>query len=148
MFLFHQLYFDKWLTLFDEGYSILLNGLGSKRNLMQSFHSKKLENQHVLVVNGFFPSLTVKDILENVAKDFLEMTNTSSNLHDVVDMIAAEMKKYPGLRIFLMIHNLDGGMLRNEKAQHVLSRLSAIERIHLIATIDHVNAPLSEYLFF
>lgn len=139
------MYFDKWLTLFDEGYSILLNGLGSKRNLMQAFHKEKLANQHVLVVNGFFPSLTVKDILDDISKDILEMTNTSSNLHDVVDLISAAMKKYPGMRIFLMIHNLDGGMLRNEKAQHLLSRLSSVERIHLIATIDHVNAPLSKF---
>lgn len=112
---------------------------------MQAFHKEKLANQHVLVVNGFFPSLTVKDILDDISKDILEMTNTSSNLHDVVDLISAAMKKYPGMRIFLMIHNLDGGMLRNEKAQHLLSRLSSVERIHLIATIDHVNAPLSKF---
>ena len=113
---------------------------------MQAFHNEKLQNHHVLVVNGFFPSLTVKDILENIAKDVLELTSTSSNLHDVVDLISGGMKKYPGLRIFLMIHNLDGAMLRNEKAQHLLSRLACVERIHLIASIDHVNAPLSKFI--
>ncbi|KAG5670486.1 hypothetical protein PVAND_000748 [Polypedilum vanderplanki] len=135
-------YFDKWLTLFDEGFSILLHGLGSKRNLLQAFHKEKLEHEHVLVVNGFFPSLTIKDILDPIVNDLLELAVSNSNPHEVVNIIEEEMKRTPSLHVYLIIHNIDGTMLRNDKAQSVLSRLSSIKNIHMIASIDHINSPL------
>ncbi|CAO1429602.1 unnamed protein product [Diamesa serratosioi] len=138
----YKLHFDRWLTLFDEGYTVLLFGLGSKRNILQAFHKEKIANQHVLVINGFFPSLTIKDILDGITTDILEITSTSGNPHEVVKAIEDEMKSIPALHIFLIIHNLDGTMLRNKRAQNVLSRLASIERIHMIASIDHLNAPL------
>lgn len=138
----YKLHFDRWLTLFDEGYTVLLFGLGSKRNILQAFHKEKLANHHVIVINGFFPSLTIKDILDGITGDILEIISVSSNPHEVVKAIEEEMKSIPALHIFLIIHNLDGTMLRNERAQNVLSRLASIERIHMIASIDHLNAPL------
>ncbi len=46
---------------------------------------------------------------------------------------------------YLVIHNIDGTMLRGEKIQMILSLLAAIRGFHIIASIDHINAPLSEY---
>lgn len=138
----HKSLFNKWITLFEEGYSVLLHGLGSKRNLLQDFHKKKLSDQHVIVVNGFFPDLTVKDILTSITEEILETSANSSNHHEVVDMIETEMQEYPDLHVFLMIHNLEGNMLRNERAQNVLSRLASLKNIHLIASIDHINTPM------
>ena len=34
-------------------------------------------------------------------------------------------------------------MLRSHKAQDVLSRLASIPNIHVLASVDHINAPLS-----
>lgn len=144
----HKTNFGKWLTLFDEGYTILLHGLGSKRNLLQTFHKEKLADQHVMVVNGFFPSLTIKDILDNIWIDLLEMTAVGGNPHEIVNLIEEEMKKIPALNIFLIVHNIDGTMLRNDKAQSVLSRLASIRNIHMIASIDHINAPLCKFNSF
>ena len=36
-------------------------------------------------------------------------------------------------------------MLRTERAQAVLSQLAQIRGFHIIASIDHINAPLSKY---
>ena len=44
-----------------------------------------------------------------------------------------------------MIHNIDGVMLRNEKAQMVLSLMAKIRGFHIIASLDHINAPLCKY---
>ena len=33
-------------------------------------------------------------------------------------------------------------MLRSEQAQSALSQLAAIDKIHVIASIDHTNAPI------
>ncbi|XP_070502762.1 origin recognition complex subunit 2 [Chironomus tepperi] len=138
----YKAYFNKWMILFDQGFTVLLHGLGSKRNLLHAFHQEKLSKEHVLVVNGFFPSLTIKDILENIANDLLDLSASTGNHHETVNMIEEEMRLIPALRIYLIIHNLDGLMLRNDKAQSVLSRLASIKNIHMIVSIDHINAPL------
>lgn len=137
----HKSNFDLWLTLFDEGYTVLLHGFGSKRNLLISFHKEKLADRNVIVINGFFPSLTIKGILDSICVDFLDIS-ASGNPNEVVNLIENEMEDIPGLHIFLIIHNLDGSMLRNDKAQSVLSRLASIKNIHMIASIDHINTPL------
>jgi origin recognition complex subunit 2 len=138
----YKSFFGKWLTLFDEGYTVLLHGLGSKRNLLQSFHKEMLAEEHVIVVNGFFPSLTIKDIIDTIWVDILEKTAIGGNLHELVNLIDDELKLIPALHIFLIIHNIDGPMLRNDKTQSILSRLANVKNLHLIASIDHINTPL------
>uniref|UniRef100_A0A8D8IVH1 Origin recognition complex subunit 2 n=1 Tax=Culex pipiens TaxID=7175 RepID=A0A8D8IVH1_CULPI len=135
-------YFAKWLFLMNEGFNILLYGLGSKRNLLQTFHRKVLANQPVLVINGFFPTLTIKDVLDAIANDILDLNLHSGNHHEVVDAIEEEFRYLPETHLFLIVHNLDGTMLRNGKAQNVLARLAKIENVHLLASIDHINTPL------
>ncbi len=46
--------------------------------------------------------------------------------------------------LFLVVHNIDGTMLRGEKAQLALSLLARVRGVHLIASLDHINAPLRE----
>lgn len=46
--------------------------------------------------------------------------------------------------IYILIHNLDGIELQNYKVQHVLSRICSLKNVHLIASIDRVNAALSK----
>lgn len=138
----HKTNFDKWLTLFDEGFTVLLHGLGSKRNLLQAFHKEKLANEHVIVINGFFPSLTIKDILDSIL-EILEIS-ASGNPHEVVSAIEEEMLEIPALNLFMIVHNIEGSMLRNDRAQGVLSRLASIRNLHMIASIDHINTPLSK----
>ena len=142
----YQNYFSKWLYILNEGFSILLYGLGSKRNLLQTFHSTCLCNQTVLVVNGFFPSLTIKDVLDSITNDILSMSVSSRNYHEIVDIIEEKLSSNTEINIFLLVHNIDGVMLRNHKAQYILSRLAKIEQIHLIASIDHINTPLCKYI--
>lgn len=141
----HRNHFARWLFCLDEGFSILLHGLGSKRNLLQQFHQDVLSERTVLVVNGFFPSLTIKDVLDSIADDILGLDGVSRNLHEVVDAIADALAAPDAQHVFLLVHNIDGVMLRNHKAQLILSRLAKIEKIHLIASMDHINAPLCEY---
>lgn len=139
----YKLYFDKWLNLFDMGFNVILHGIGSKRNLLQTFHQECLAKQHVLVINGFFPSITIKDILDSIAGDIMEMTSYGSTPHEIVSAIEEEMKgPLKAIHIFLIVHNIDGAMLRNDKSQTILSRLAAIKNIHLISSVDHINTPL------
>ncbi|KAL5275080.1 ORC2 family protein [Megaselia abdita] len=138
----YKTYFTKWLYLLNEGFNILLYGLGSKRNLLQEFHREVLSNQNVIIINGFFPSLTIKDILTSISNDVLDLSSVTGSPHDVVNMIEEELSYLPESHIYLIVHNIDGAMLRNSKSQEILSRLAKIPNIHFIASIDHINTPL------
>lgn len=137
----YETFFPKWMFALKEGFNILLHGLGSKRNILETLHRSVLAHENVLVVNGYFPSLSIKDILDDIVTGLLETICKSKNVHEIVDAIEEEMRLTPEYHIFLIVHNLDGSMLRNDVAQNVLSRLAHITNIHLIASIDHINAP-------
>lgn len=155
---YRERYFHKWCALLQEGYSILAYGLGSKRALLQSFHEEWLRDECVLVVNGYFPSLTLKDILDHITQDILEIGATSGgsgSFNEAIELIEQQMQgddsKQHSIRndrrLFLLIHNIDGPMLRNGRAQTLLSRLSRIRNVHLVASIDHINTPLRKLKF-
>lgn len=44
------------------GFNILLYGLGSKKLLLEKFRTEMLSDSMHLVVNGFFPSITLKTV--------------------------------------------------------------------------------------
>lgn len=48
--------------VYSRGFNILLHGLGSKRKLMEDFRETMLGDYTHLVVNGYFPSLTIKSV--------------------------------------------------------------------------------------
>lgn len=49
--------------------------------------------------------------------------------------------------VCIVIHNIDGPGLRDSETQQYLARLSACSHIRVVASIDHVNAPLCKYYF-
>lgn len=139
--------FDKWLYILSENFNIILYGVGSKRTILERFQTEKLQDMPCIVVNGFFPSLTIKNVLETIVIDLLENTHVPSNVGDVVSLIESQLSE-SCTDLFLIIHNIDGSMLRNFKSQSVLASLAELKNVHLIATIDHINAPLCKYLDF
>ncbi|KYQ49923.1 Origin recognition complex subunit 2 [Trachymyrmex zeteki] len=134
-------FFPMWQFILEEGYSLLLHGVGSKRNLINDFHNEIIRDHPTLIINGFFPSLTLKDILDNIITDLLDL-NCPTNLNDCLELIETVMRDNPNDRLYLIIHNIDGIMLRSNKAQNILASLAAIPNIHVLASVDHINAPL------
>lgn len=141
----NELQFQKWLHLLYENFNVLLYGLGSKRKLLEQFQKEYLQNVPVIVVNGFFPSISIKDILDSILLNILEAKEGGSGLFEACEIVEQKFNIYSDLHLFIIIHNIEGDMLRNNKCQNVLARLADIRNIHLIATIDHINAPLSKY---
>lgn len=137
----HRQLFDRWLYELSENFSIILYGIGSKRTLLQQFQTEKLNKFPCIMVNGFFPSLTIKDILESIVVDLLGNTTVPSNIGSVVKLIDSQLSEN-SVDLFLIVNNIDGPMLRNSKSQVTLASLSQIKNVHTIATIDHINAPL------
>ncbi|KAG8558872.1 hypothetical protein GDO81_017169 [Engystomops pustulosus] len=138
----HEALFYKWMLQLHLGFNIILFGLGSKRNLMEKFRTTLLQDSLHIVINGFFPGITIKSILNSITEEALGHTGTFRSPLDQMDFIAQRFKEEPSLELYLLIHNLDSHMLRGDKSQQVLGQLASISNIHLLASIDHINAPL------
>jgi hypothetical protein len=78
MLLKHRQMFDRWLLWLWQDFNLVTYGLGSKRGLLVDFHqhiTKCDPTAHVLVVNGYFPSLTLKHIFTGIMIDLLDGDN-------------------------------------------------------------------------
>ncbi|XP_050432230.1 origin recognition complex subunit 2 [Adelges cooleyi] len=134
--------FPYWKCLLKEGFNLLLYGFGSKRQFIDDFRTSMLENEFILVINGFFPGLTIKEILESIIIDILELDNCPGSAELAVQQIEEVQKSRNSESIYILVHNIDGISLQSYKVQQVLSRICSIKNIHLIASIDRVNAAL------
>jgi len=139
-------HFRDWFFWLRNDFSILAYGMGSKKSLLTDFRSfvNRLEPEsHFVVVNGFFPALNVKQILNTIA-EMLEMEAVPAGLTDHCDAICQRLSdpSKPPATVYLVIHNLEGLALRQDKAQGAIAQLASSPRLRLIASIDHINAPL------
>lgn len=142
MYAEHRGLFNQWMFQMCNSFNILLHGLGSKRTLLEDFRKTMLSDLSHVVVNGYFPSLTVKHILNAVTDEILEKEGSFKGPLDQVDYIKSEFESNEYRDFYLVINNIDGIMLRAEKTQNILSLLSQIRGFHIIASIDHINASL------
>ncbi|GAA5890274.1 hypothetical protein JCM8208_002759 [Rhodotorula glutinis] len=188
-----QLKFARWLWELDQGFNLVLTGLGSKRTVLNSFAERARSRGHVVVVNGFDTAATVVDLvtaLEDLVRlqggraaqgdedeDDASATATTtprkrkrgataaastpskakgkaagaysaarpvSALESRVRRLCASVQSSSASLkpIYLVLHSLDGPSLRLPKHISLLALLAAQPRIHLVASIDHVRAPL------
>ncbi|XP_032833233.2 origin recognition complex subunit 2 [Petromyzon marinus] len=134
--------FAKWMTQLRLGFNVLLYGLGSKRNLLEDFRCSLLPNRCHVVINGYFPSITIKMVLNSIISEFLEDGIGIRNPMEQLDYICTRFRQDSSLELYLVIHNIDGEMLRAERNQRVLGQLASLPNVHLIASVDHINGPL------
>ncbi|XP_067994354.1 origin recognition complex subunit 2 isoform X2 [Melanerpes formicivorus] len=138
----HENLFSKWMLQLHLGFNIVLYGLGSKRDLLEKFRTSVLKDSVHLVVNGYFPSITIRSILNSITEEVLDHVGTFRSPPDQLEFITKRFKEDSSLELYILIHNLDGQMLRGEKCQQILAQLSSLPSIYFIASIDHINAPL------
>ncbi|XP_030341486.1 origin recognition complex subunit 2 isoform X1 [Strigops habroptila] len=138
----HESLFSKWMLQLHLGFNIVLYGLGSKRDLLEKFRTSLLQDSVHLVINGYFPSITVRSILNSITEEVLDHIGTFRSPLDQLDFIIERFKEDSSLELYVLIHNLDSQMLRGERSQQILAQLSSLPSIYLIASVDHINAPL------
>ncbi|XP_004365014.1 origin recognition complex subunit 2 [Capsaspora owczarzaki ATCC 30864] len=141
------LQFPRWMFELQNNFNLLLYGLGSKRRIMRDFASAILPDACQLFVNGYFPGLTIRHILAQLTEGVLNCYDTFRTPFEQCDYIRrtfalAESDTTIPRHVYLFINNIEGPGLRNEKAQAILASLASLPQFHLIASIDHVNAPL------
>ncbi|EPS98601.1 hypothetical protein FOMPIDRAFT_151736 [Fomitopsis schrenkii] len=154
--------FAQWADELREGFSLLFYGFGSKRTVLNAFARALTKRRrvpggserggHVVIANGYLPGFALKDLLNSIeaipalqeASDAQQGT-AGTGLEAQVQRIygyfsGADDKAGGGERLYLVIHNIDGPGLRGSKAQVVISRLATAPRIHVVASIDNVQA--------
>ena len=136
--------FPYWLFQFSSGFNILLYGLGSKRKVIEDFCTSSLAGSCHIIVNGFFPGFTMKHLLASMSSDLLHHTGSFKSYVEHCQFICHALcnRRNAPSEVFLVVHNIDGAALRVEKAQMALSLLSSCPHVHILASIDHINAPL------
>lgn len=142
----HANSFGQWIFELSQGFNILLYGYGSKRKLLGAFAAKVYTApDSVVVVNGYLPGLTVKDILGTVANALLGSNHgvrLGTTPNEILDNLLVLLDENTAQKLIIILHNLDGEALRQERSQAIISRLVAHPKISLTASIDHIRAPL------
>jgi len=116
-------------------------GLGSKRYLLDEFRTRFLNGKNVLVVNGYFPGLTMKEIFNSLTEGILEHTGSFSSPIEQLEFIEKQFHN-SGNEAYIILHNLDGPSLQFSREQEIIARLAALPGLHVIASADHINTPL------
>uniref|UniRef100_A0A8C4NJX1 Origin recognition complex subunit 2 n=1 Tax=Eptatretus burgeri TaxID=7764 RepID=A0A8C4NJX1_EPTBU len=123
------------------GFNVLLYGLGSKRCLLDDFRLTALHDESHVVLDGSFPNVTLNSVLTLILEEILELPVP----HTSVEQLEAVKRSFGtegACELFLLVHNVDGPTLRASRTQEWFAQLATLPGIHIIATIDHVNAPL------
>jgi len=139
----HERKYRSWMLNMLSGFNVLLYGFGSKHMLLEKFRKNMLLEHAHIVINGFFPSIQLRQVLKTITEDILTDAQTQfKNTIEHYEYITREYDSGGRGKLFLIVHNIDGHMLRSANTQTALAHLAQSCNIHVIATIDHINAPL------
>ncbi|KAM9287464.1 origin recognition complex subunit 2 isoform 2-T2 [Morus bassanus] len=89
----HESMFSKWMLQLHLGFNIVLYGLGSKRDLLEKFRTSVLQDSVHLVVNGYFPSITARSILNSITEEVLDHIGTFRSPLDQLEFIIKRFKE-------------------------------------------------------
>ncbi|KAF2434750.1 ORC2-domain-containing protein [Tothia fuscella] len=144
----HQSSFLQWDFELQNSFNICLYGFGSKRELLHSFaehiHDAHDKPPKIVVVNGYHPSTTLRDILTTIASTLFPKHAKLPLQPAVLQQLILETltETPPILPIHLLINSIDGPSLRRPVIQSTLATLAAHPSISLVATADTPNFPL------
>ena len=152
---------NQWMFELEQGFSVFLYGLGSKMRVLQNFvdsylKQRRKRNVRAIVINGFMATMGIdevlsafEDVLFGQTKDKdelaqLKMGKSAAKLDERTRQIVEAMHDAANQvsTIYLIVHNIDGVALRSFRAQAILSLLASQKQVRLLASFDHVKAPL------
>ena len=151
----HPKWFAQYALELAQGFNLCFYGYGSKRATINAFAKSKCATRgHVVVINGYIPSLHVKDILGAIEQvPGLGLADTTragagmgmgggTGIEGQTKRIYDFFRNTHKPALYLIVHNIDAPALRDAKARAVLATLALHPRIHLVASVDSIHAPL------
>ncbi|GAA5857233.1 hypothetical protein JCM8547_009389 [Rhodosporidiobolus lusitaniae] len=80
--------FPRWLWELEQGFNLLLTGLGSKRTVLNAFAEKARKKGNVVVVNGFDTAAAVGDLI-TALEDLVRLQGWAGDAEDDEDEATA-----------------------------------------------------------
>ncbi|KAI5832884.1 origin recognition complex subunit 2 [Schizophyllum commune Tattone D] len=137
--------FTRMMLELQEGFNVLCYGYGSKRTLLNQLATERCAKKgHVVVANAFRPHFTMKDMLASIERvpglaDWpLDSTTVEGQTARAVRFFSDPQTR----DLYLVVHNIDAASMRAPRARSCIAALASCPNIHLIASVDHINAPL------
>ncbi|XP_050267210.1 origin of replication complex subunit 2 [Quercus robur] len=151
--------YSKWVFELRCGFGLLMYGFGSKKALIEDFASMALTDYSVVVINGYLQAINIKQVviaLAEVLWDQLKSKRATSSgnlpkvqqpfnsrsMDDLLAFLNGSEAEDKDCFICVVIHNIDGPALRDSETQQYLAQIASCSCIRIVASIDHVNAPL------
>ncbi|KFB48856.1 origin recognition complex subunit 2 [Anopheles sinensis] len=106
---------------------------------MEFFHRHFLPKRPVLVINGDRP-LELYCILHHIATKLLNLRLLHTNCSEMLGKIKRTLRKRPLLKIFVLVHNLDGWGIANAVTQNTLCELAALPNLNLLASLHCLDS--------
>ncbi|ETV83416.1 hypothetical protein, variant [Aphanomyces astaci] len=133
--------FAQWEHQLIAGFNLLFTGLGSKLQLLQSF-ACHLNHMHVLQIHGYLPSVSIRYVVTTLFANLFNQKPPANRSVEEQCMECAHLlhTSPPSVSVCLVIHSIDGISLRGAGTQRALSILAACRFIHVVGSIDHLNA--------
>lgn len=129
--------FPEVYGLLTAKFSVILYGVGSKKNLLDKFKEQWLADEKFLKIYGYFLELNLRTILIKLSKLFgIEETTNECDFFKQ----AAELKD----DLFLVIHSMDILFKTDAKIKRFLTKLNAEcgGKLHIVGTVDSINSAL------
>ncbi|KAJ8479428.1 hypothetical protein OPV22_023155 [Ensete ventricosum] len=151
--------YSKWLFELRCGFGLLMYGFGSKKILLEDFASTALTDYGVVVINGYLPSVNIKQVVITLAevlsdqlkdkrknstgsKSRTQQPFRSQSIEDLLSFLNLQLPDDNDCFICVVIHDIDGPSLRDSESQQYLARIASCSLVRMVASVDHVNAPL------
>ncbi|XP_011074449.1 origin of replication complex subunit 2 [Sesamum indicum] len=151
--------YSEWVFVLRCGFGLLMYGFGSKKALMEDFASTALTDYSVVVINGYLQSVNLKQVAVTLAELLWDQLKTqrkstlenlpknqqpfhTRSMDDLISFLDGPHLEDDECFVCVLVNNIDGPGLRDSETQQYLARLAACSHIRMVASIDHVNAPL------
>lgn len=103
-----------------------------------------------VVINGYNPTCNYRDAFHSISQIMMQEELSKSETKywgnhvelQINKMIEVYRDSPPLIKLIVLVHNLDGPMVRKDPFQNMLSSLSRVRQIALIASTDNLYAPL------
>lgn len=150
----HSRSFPQWRFELAQSFNVCIYGYGSKRKLVTAFakylHTKSpTDPPRILIVNGYTPTLTLRQILNTFASLVFNCTPSTmpsklgTQPREILTTLMNHLDTSPPPSPYLVfINSLDAPPLRRSPNPSLLAQLAASPHIHLLATCDTPNFPL------
>lgn len=140
--------FSQWYLELRSGFNILFYGYGSKKELLDEFSEVYLRDQPLIVINGFYPKLDIVETFMQIINGINLDVDMKPGTRESMEKLTTLIRDYflnpdrDFQRLYITVHNIDGQNLRTLQVQNCLGILASCPNIHLIASVDHINATL------